>query len=72
MPQTIGRHALWSSNEDTSRGSSCLSEKRMLEKIATGAFVTPYMKVGDNIRIEMLDENGHSIFGTISQKVIAP
>jgi len=60
------------SNEDTSKGSSCLSEKRMLEKIDSGAFVTPYMNVGDTIRIEMLDEDGHSIFGTISQKVVAP
>ena len=60
------------SNEDTSRGSSCLSEKRMLEKIETGSFVTPYMNVGDTIRIEMLDEKGEAIFGVISQKVVAP
>ena len=60
------------SNEDTSRGSSCLSEKRMLEKIATGEFVTPYMNVGDTIRIEMLNDEGESIFGTIEQKVVAP
>jgi fumarylacetoacetate (FAA) hydrolase len=60
------------SNEDTSRGSSCLSEKRMLEKINTGAFVTPYMNIGDTIKIEMLDNDGHSIFGTIEQKVVSP
>ncbi len=57
------------SNEDTSRGSSCLAEKRMLEKIETGEFITPFMKPGDTIRIEMKDENGASIFGTIDQKV---
>jgi len=59
------------SNEDMSRGSSCLAEKRMLEKIHDGVIKTPFMKVGDTIKIEMLDRNGHNIFGTIEQKVIA-
>ena len=58
------------SNEDTSRGSSCLAEKRMLEKIETGEFVTPFMKPGDTIRIEMSDAEGNNIFGTIDQKVV--
>ena len=44
----------------------------MLEKIATGAFVTPYMNIGDTVRIEMLNDDGQSIFGTIEQKVVAP
>jgi len=57
------------SNEDTSKGSSCLAEKRMLEKINTGEFTTSFMKEGDTIRIEMLDKNGASLFGTIEQKV---
>ncbi len=58
------------SNEDRSRGSSCLAEKRMLEKIDTGEFHTPFMKAGDTIKIEMLDKNGANIFGTIDQKVV--
>jgi fumarylacetoacetate (FAA) hydrolase len=58
------------SNEDTTRGSSCLAEKRMLEKINQGVIKTPFMKVGDQIKIEMLDGNGQNIFGTIQQKVI--
>lgn len=57
------------SNEERSRGSSCLVEKRMLEKIHEGAFKTPFMKVGDTVRIEMKDQNGHNLFGTIYQKV---
>ena len=57
------------SNEDMSRGSSCLVEKRMLEKIHEGVFKTPFMKVGDTIKIEMLDTEGRNIFGTIQQKV---
>jgi len=58
------------SNEDTARGSSCLAEKRMLEKIETGEFHTPFMKAGDSIRIEMRNEAGENIFGSIDQKVV--
>ncbi|MFZ8932763.1 MAG: fumarylacetoacetate hydrolase family protein [Bacteriovoracaceae bacterium] len=57
------------SNEDVSKGSSCLAEKRMLEKINTGTIETPFMKDGDTIKIEMLDDKGQNIFGTIFQKV---
>ena len=58
------------SNEDRARGSSCLAEKRMLEKIHDGVIKTPFMKVGDVIKIEMLDQSGRNIFGTIQQKVV--
>ncbi len=58
------------SNEDRTRGSSCLAEKRMIEKIDEGEFKTPFMKVGDTIRIEMLNKAGENVFGTISQKVV--
>lgn len=57
------------SNEDTARGSSCLAEKRMLEKIHDGVIKTPFMKVGDTIKMEMCDREGRNIFGTILQKV---
>lgn len=59
------------SNEDMKRGSSCLAEKRMLEKIHEGVIKTPFMKVGDTIKIEMRDGQGQNIFGTIEQKVTA-
>lgn len=59
------------SNEDRTRGSSCLAEKRTIEKIDSGTITTPFMKVGDKVEIEMLDANGRSIFGRISQKVTA-
>ncbi len=58
------------SNEDPERGSSCLAEKRMLEKINEGSIRTPFMKEGDRIRIEMKDHQGHSIFGVIDQRVV--
>jgi len=57
------------SNEDRSRGSSCLAEKRMLEKIDTGAFKTPFMTYGDKVSIEMFNNAGESIFGKIEQEV---
>jgi fumarylacetoacetate (FAA) hydrolase len=59
------------SNEDLGVGSSCLAEKRMLEQIATGKAQTPFMKINDTIKIEMRDEKGSNIFGTINQKVVA-
>ncbi|EGM70647.1 fumarylacetoacetate hydrolase family protein [Shewanella sp. HN-41] len=58
------------SNYDRSAGSSCLAEKRMLEVIADGKATTPFMHFGDTVRIEMLDDNGASIFGSIDQKVV--
>jgi len=57
------------SNKDGDVGSACLAEKRTLETIATGKPVTPFMKFGDRIRIEMLDAHDISIFGAIDQKV---
>lgn len=57
------------SNEDASMGSSCLAEKRMLEKIHEGTIKTPFMKVGDTVKMEMFDSQGRNIFGTIFQKV---
>ncbi|MBV7314861.1 fumarylacetoacetate hydrolase family protein [Shewanella sp. NIFS-20-20] len=58
------------SNYDRSAGSSCLAEKRMLEVIAEGQAVTPFMGFGDTVRIEMLDDAGVSIFGAIDQQVV--
>lgn len=59
------------SNEDRRRGSSCLQEKRMIEKIDSGAMTTPFLKPGDTVEIEMSDRKGHSLFGRIAQKVVA-
>ncbi|WP_440873873.1 fumarylacetoacetate hydrolase family protein [Thalassotalea sp. PLHSN55] len=57
------------SNYDRSAGSSCLAEKRMLEIVADGKPTTPFMQFGDQVRIEMFDSNGDSIFGAIDQQV---
>jgi fumarylacetoacetate (FAA) hydrolase len=57
------------SSEDLSQGCSCIAEKRMLEKIHDGVIKTPFMKVGDSVKIEMFDQAGNSLFGAIHQKV---
>jgi fumarylacetoacetate (FAA) hydrolase len=57
------------SNERRENGVSCLAERRALETIEHGAPKTAFMKAGDRIRIEMLDEVGWSIFGAIDQLV---
>lgn len=57
------------SNTDRSHGSCCIAEKRMLEILATGKPVTPFMQFGDRVRIEMFDAQGQNIFGTIDQTV---
>ena len=60
------------SNKDTTRGYSCIAEQRALEMIAGGAPVTPFMKYGDTVKIEMFDAGGASVFGAIEQKVAPP
>jgi len=56
-------------NQNVELGASCLAEKRVLEIIAHGKPLTPFMRFGDTIRIEMLDANGKSIFGAIKQVI---
>ena len=58
------------SNYDRSRGSSCLAEKRTLEQLEHGAPRTAFLQFGDRVSIEMLDENGRNIFGTLDNRVV--
>jgi fumarylacetoacetate (FAA) hydrolase len=58
------------SNYDRSRGSSCLAERRMLEQVEHGRAITPFLRFGDRVRIEMFDRDGRSIFGAIDQQVV--
>jgi len=57
------------SNLDRDRGSACIAEKRTLETIASGKPLTPFLRFGDRVRIEMRDDGGNSIFGAIDQEV---
>jgi fumarylacetoacetate (FAA) hydrolase len=56
---------------DGGAGYSCIAEQRAVERMATGAVETPWLRTGDRIEIEMLDAEGHSIFGRIAQQVVA-
>ena len=56
-------------NEDTSLGASCFAEKRTVETLEQGKPITPFMSYGDTVRIEMLDRDGHSVFGAIEQRI---
>ena len=57
-------------NKDEAAGSSCIAELRANEELEHGKAVTPFLKFGDRVRIEMLDETGRSIFGAIDQRVV--
>ncbi len=50
-------------------GYCCLAEVRMYETIESGKPQTGFLQFGDNVRIEMHDAQGKSIFGAIDQTV---
>ncbi len=50
-------------------GYSCIAEIRMIETIRDGKPTTPFMQFGDQVRLEMLDADGNSLFGAIDQRV---
>ena len=43
----------------------------MIEIIESGKATTPFLKDGDSVAIELLDDAGRSIMGRIEQKVVA-
>jgi fumarylacetoacetate (FAA) hydrolase len=59
------------SNADRARGISCLAERRMIETIEQGRPATPFLRPGDRVEIEMRAPDGTSLFGRISQRVVA-
>jgi fumarylacetoacetate (FAA) hydrolase len=59
------------SNEDQAHGISCLAEARMIEIIRDGKPSTRFMEPGDAVRIEVRDDQGVALFGTIEQRVVA-
>ena len=63
---------LWGSSVNNGGvGYCCLAEVRMYETIEAGKPVTPFMKAGDVVRIEMFDSADSSIFGAIENTVRA-
>ncbi|WP_028537206.1 fumarylacetoacetate hydrolase family protein [Paludibacterium yongneupense] len=59
------------SSPESGSGECCLIERRMRELMEQGAVLTPYLRPGDRIRIEMLDAGGGSVFGAMEQLVVA-
>ncbi|MGI9133243.1 MAG: fumarylacetoacetate hydrolase family protein [Rhodoferax sp.] len=51
-------------------GYCCVAELRMYETIAGTTPLTPYLRYGDTVRIEMLEVGGASIFGALEQTVV--
>jgi fumarylacetoacetate (FAA) hydrolase len=51
-------------------GSSCISERRSIEMVDTGAPVTPFMSFGDSIYMEAKNADGSVLFGAIDQPVV--
>ena len=56
---------------DGGLGYSCIAEIRMIETIRDGKPETRFMDVGDSIRIEVKDKDGHTVFGAIEQDVVS-
>ena len=54
---------------DGGLGYSCIAEVRTVETILTGEAKTPFLRHGDTVRIEMLDDKHHTLFGAIEQTV---
>jgi fumarylacetoacetate (FAA) hydrolase len=59
------------SNSDPAAGHGCIAEARLAEETATGAPVTPFLRFGDSVRIDAVDERGASVFGAIEQQIAA-
>jgi fumarylacetoacetate (FAA) hydrolase len=59
------------SNADGARGYSCIAEKRAIEMIEFCEPRTRFLAPGDTVEIEAVDQAGRSLFGKISQRVVA-
>ena len=61
---------LWGSSVDNGGvGYCCIAEVRMYETIEQAKPHTPFMRLGDTVRIEMTGSDGASVFGAIENRV---
>ncbi|MFM6990395.1 MAG: fumarylacetoacetate hydrolase family protein [Rhodoferax sp.] len=56
---------------DWPKGYHCIAEKRAMELLQNGEASTAYLRVGDTVEIDVKGRDGRSLFGAISQAVIA-
>lgn len=52
-------------------GSACLAERRAVEMIDSGQSSTPFLKFGETLRFEALNDDGTSVFGAIEHRMVA-
>ena len=57
------------SNASAESGYGSISEATTDQKLS-GQPLTPFLKYGDVVKVEVLDENGDSIFGAIETKIV--
>lgn len=58
------------SNQARTAGSACISERRVIEMIDQGKAATPFMRFGEQVRMQARDAAGAAPFGTIEQRVV--
>ena len=56
-------------NRDGSAGHCCIAAIRAVESVEGGAPTTGFLRHGDTLRIEMMGDDGQSLFGAIEQTV---
>lgn len=59
-----------SNREAATVGSACLAEVRALETITHGQPRTPWLRDGERMRFESLDDAGRSLFGAIDVRMV--
>lgn len=64
-PQSLAGSAL----AEGGSGYACIAEQRMTETLISGEPRSPFLKFGDNVRLEVFDNDGYSLFGAIEQQV---
>ncbi len=57
------------SDPDRNAGSATLLEVRAIETIRFGDSRTPFLRFGDRVRIDVLDDAGHTVFGPIDHAI---
>ncbi len=58
------------SNAEPAAGSACIAERRAIETIEYGMPNTSFLRSGERVRLEMLDQEGGSVFGAIDQRYV--
>ena len=66
----IGAGAI--SNDDPAAGFGCIAEARVHEQEVHSEPSTPFLRFGDIMRIEAIDQHGHSPFGAIENEIRRP